>query len=120
MGERTYDEHGNVLTYRGRAGDGVSYEITNDEHGNELTYHDSTGFSYERTYDADGNALTYRDSTGFSYAYAYDADGRVFTYRPRVHLPAACSPTGTAPQTRLQNDHHDLQRQNRRGDSQPG
>ena len=43
---------------------GFSYERTYDEKGNVLTYKDSNGFSCEITYDEKGNRLTYKNSNG--------------------------------------------------------
>jgi len=44
---------------------GFSYECTYDDKGNVLTYKNSNGFSYECTYDEQGNELTYKDSNDY-------------------------------------------------------
>ena len=62
--EYTYDEFGNVLTYKDS--DGFYYKKTYDSNGNTLTYKDSKGYSYEKTYDIKGRELTYKDSEGVS------------------------------------------------------
>ena len=60
--ERTYDENGNMLTYKNS--NGSWNERTYDENGNELTYRNSDGYWSERTYDEKGNELTFKDSYG--------------------------------------------------------
>ena len=77
--ESTYDEKGNVLTYKDLFN--YSEEHTYDENGNKLTFKDSNGCSYERTYDENGNQLTYKDSEGFSCERTYDENGKVLTYK---------------------------------------
>jgi YD repeat-containing protein len=95
---RTYDKHGNILTYSNSSGyssectrdangniltfsdsKGYSYEYTRDANGNELTYSNSEGFSYKYTRDANGNELTFSNSSGYSYEYTRDADGNILT-----------------------------------------
>ena len=41
---------------------GFSCERTFDENGNVLTFKNSDGFSWEKTWDKNGNQLTYKDS----------------------------------------------------------
>jgi YD repeat-containing protein len=58
---------------------------TYDENGNLLTFRNSTGYWWERTYDAAGRVLTYRDSTGDWSEYTYDENGWIISYR-KEHL----------------------------------
>jgi hypothetical protein len=60
--ECTYDDNGNVLTYKD-SNDGW-YEYTRDEKGKELTYKNSVGYWAEYTRDENGNELTYKNSDG--------------------------------------------------------
>ncbi len=60
--EYTYDDKGNVLTYKHSKG--YLEESTYDEKGNELTYKNSKGYWREHTYDEKGNELTYKNSDG--------------------------------------------------------
>tara|TARA_R110002153_G_scaffold6130_2_gene28009 strand:+ start:477 stop:896 length:420 start_codon:yes stop_codon:yes gene_type:complete len=76
--ERTFDEKGNVLTYKDS--DGYWYECTYNENGNRLTCKGSDGFWEEHTYDEKGNELTYENSDGFWSEYTYDEKGNELTY----------------------------------------
>ena len=62
--ECTFDEKGNMLTYK----DSYGYwsEYTYDDKGNKLTFKNSKGYWYESTYDEKGNLLTFKDSSGAS------------------------------------------------------
>jgi YD repeat-containing protein len=75
------DEEGRVV-YKLEAYGTVKFaEKTYDKHGNELTFKDSTGFSYKYTRDKFGNVLTYKNSRGFSYKYTRDKFGNVLTFQ---------------------------------------
>ena len=61
--EKTYDERGNLLTYKNS--NGLWFERTYDERDNELTFKNSDGFWVERTYDERGKELIYKNSNGY-------------------------------------------------------
>lgn len=58
-----YHENSDVVSYRKEIyDDGYWSEKTYDEKGNLLTFKNSDGYSFELTYDEKGNQLTFKDS----------------------------------------------------------
>ena len=68
----TYDDAGNVLTYR--HSDGSWYKYTRDVAGNIMTFRHRYGYWYKYTRDAAGRRLTCKNVNGL-YSYTYDAAG---------------------------------------------
>jgi len=77
--EYTYDDKGNVLTYK--SSKGYLEEYTYDESDNQLTFKGSDGYWREYTYDDNGNELTYKNSKGYWDEYTYDDNGNELTYK---------------------------------------
>jgi YD repeat-containing protein len=78
-GKYTYDDNGNVLTFKNIFG--FWFEYTYDDNGKVLTCKDSDGDWCERTYNDNGNLLTHKHSNGFWYEYTYDDNGNRLTYK---------------------------------------
>ena len=75
-----YDKKGNLVYVYFKYSGGYSYEKTYNQQGNVLTYKNSKGYSYEYTYDENGRELTFKDSDGYSSEYTYDENGNELTY----------------------------------------
>jgi len=73
----TYDEHGNVLVYKGRNGYKENHGY--DKDGNHTSYSDTTGVRWIATYDEHGNRITYKDQYDYKEIRTYDDRNNMLT-----------------------------------------